>query len=101
MSVLAVPRSIARSLENQPKIELRITNFAACLPGSGLDAGTKDPTRKPPQDAAQMLKNCLAETFGSRPIALRDKLTEDGRRRQVTGRNCAWKRRSSMISRQC
>src|SRR5271163_4654110 len=31
MRVLAVPRSIARSLENQPKIELRTTTFAPCL----------------------------------------------------------------------
>jgi hypothetical protein len=28
-------------LENQPKIELRTTNFAPCLPVSGLDAGAK------------------------------------------------------------
>ena len=32
MSVLAVPRSIARSLENQPKIELRTTNFPLACP---------------------------------------------------------------------
>src|ERR1700747_250436 len=51
MSVLAVPRSIAKSLDNQPKIELRTTEIspypAHFRPGAGPKARPEYHPRRP------------------------------------------------------
>jgi hypothetical protein len=78
-------------LENQPKIEFRTTiSPLACPIQTWMPVPSPGPNTT--QDAAQMLKNSSAETFGSVRLPLRDKLTEVGRANQVTTVNCLPKR---------
>jgi len=81
MRVLAVPRSIARSLENQPKIEFRTTiSPLACPIQTWMPVPSPGPNTT--QDAAQMLNNSTAETFGSVRLPLRDKPVNTHKRTQ-------------------